>query len=1045
MQKVGWILAPFCLVISGLGACAGDSEVSLEEAATSLEGSVHLVGRLSDRPVEIRDFLDGVDGRSAAMGRSDASGAFSVAVGALSAPLLATVEVSDGGLRLRRIVTEAPIGKVTDAVRVTPVNHLVSQYAAYLIEQGQEWQEAVQKARLLLFEHFGGLEHEMLLPREVRQGAEDFELPDVLSDDVRLGMLLAALERLAEDLSRSIGLTPEGALTTEALIEALGVDIRADGKFDGLGPDGPLRLDGVLLSPNTLRADYGRALLGFLASDQNGTPFTPGDLELLAQAIATRRSEIFVDGPTEPLDIMGPRFVSVGLETAGGLPILGTVRGQVTVTATLSDESTVRTVQARLVGVPGDWLGLDLEPEWDRAVFAWDTTKLEDGDYLLRLEADDVYGNQGLYELPVSVDNTGIALDIRVQTVSGDNLDVRARPVRGQVVLEVQAQEPGTVAELQVGWAEAQPPGSLGPDEILSPDAGRYRIDTTLLPDGQAPLEIVAVDLAGNETRETVTLAVDNTPVSLTVASRIWTRTPQAMAEVGFDGEWPRRLTILINGQSVFQETPTRFSVQVPVTAECPGVLAGRVQAEDAAGNLTEVPFSLVCDDAVPRLALEPTAFIQARGASFRLSNDGRQVVYEVDAPNRVLTLGEGRDPSVPLEVFFHHLDEAEVPDERLAPRLRFLAQDNPVPGLPVDAAEVAVDYRFVFRGIVPDAWTPLAATRVGEPYTLPLSIQRFGRDLLDSRPEDRHAIDLRVRDAAGNETIRSLSFQLDLVSLPVWWRQCRLSSEVTSKSLPGRNVHPFYQSAEAQVGEGELIYPLGLKPNSLIPSGAIEVRMAQGAFRSRVTEAQDEMVISRRPERFSDRGPCLSIPSWRWTMGDDLGCKSGTIPQVGMLASQGFDLGGARPQGLIARGRVNGQAVSGVGTLLIPVDQPVQVDLSVASPTLWVNGQSVDWSTDVPMPNGFTRRGVEAYRLSPRLQSEGGLARAGEGFVVLGAYRHRVPFETRPFMSGLEMRLSPSIPEAQHPDLPHVGIPMRRLDACGSELGYETRLSVPR
>jgi hypothetical protein len=32
MQKVGWILAPFCLVISGLGACAGDSEVSLEEA-----------------------------------------------------------------------------------------------------------------------------------------------------------------------------------------------------------------------------------------------------------------------------------------------------------------------------------------------------------------------------------------------------------------------------------------------------------------------------------------------------------------------------------------------------------------------------------------------------------------------------------------------------------------------------------------------------------------------------------------------------------------------------------------------------------------------------------------------------------------------------------------------------------------------------------------------------------------------------------------------------------------------------------------------------
>ena len=199
-----------------------------------------------------------------------------------------------------------------------------------------------------------------------------------------------------------------------------------------------------------------------------------------------------------------------------------TVKGTITVKGTYSDENYPilnavmwlykadgKTLVNKLTRIDGATEAGELSAEID-------TTKLEDGEYIVRIQSTDEVGNYSTDEIKIIVDNTPTDVKITSHknnekvkgtiTVKGTYKDKESSYPILNVVMWLYEEDGKTLVKKLAKINGATGPGTLTAD-----------IDTDALPEGKYVVRIETTDKAGNWNGSQVTIIVDRTPTVLRI------------------------------------------------------------------------------------------------------------------------------------------------------------------------------------------------------------------------------------------------------------------------------------------------------------------------------------------------------------------------------------------------------------------------------------------------------------------------------------------------------------------------------------------------
>ena len=154
-------------------------------------------------------------------------------------------------------------------------------------------------------------------PTRTRIGPRD----GAVDEAVRHTLVLDAFDRLADDISASVGIQPGTTFNPPDLLRFLLLDAVATvpaGTFDGLGANGPLTIDAArnyALSADTLQAEL-RGALDALVAEEGGpwSRLEPRDVSDLRARLTCSGSELFPDCKSDRTDETPPQLVRVSPE-----------------------------------------------------------------------------------------------------------------------------------------------------------------------------------------------------------------------------------------------------------------------------------------------------------------------------------------------------------------------------------------------------------------------------------------------------------------------------------------------------------------------------------------------------------------------------------------------------------------------------------------------------------------------------------------------------------------------------------------------------------
>jgi len=503
---------------------------------TLLEGRLYGALRGTPRRVEVVDLLGGVAGPQRCETTSERDGKWSCDLGALFGDFIVKVDTG-AGAPMQAVVDGVEQGKTKNVV-VSPFTHLTAAYLEARLARDEPLDLALAAARRLVHGHFGGIRHHRVSPEDVSES-----LGSVLSETLVSGFLVVGLEALAADIAEANGQGAGGSINVWRLLAALAADVRADGVFDGQGPQGTLRLGETALDGNTLRADYGRALLAWVESERNTTSFERSDFESLASRLANNVSELFPEDVPDPLDDTAPMILSVEVASDPADPVAqGTpLSGPVFVTVEARDPSGLASFSLT------ESTGADVvdagEPQGQTG-HRWriDGPALEDGLHVFELVVVDGAANEATQNLEVLIDNTAPTLSASAAGRSRSSTVA----VSGEVTDAV-----GPVASVAISV--------LGqPTQTLEAPEQFWSAVVDLACDGQDhTIEVRAKDAAGNEASTLVQAGCDNSAPSLQVQSTTYYDGMQVEATYAPDGQ---TLTYL----PVAFPTPTEINSEGP-------------------------------------------------------------------------------------------------------------------------------------------------------------------------------------------------------------------------------------------------------------------------------------------------------------------------------------------------------------------------------------------------------------------------------------------------------------------------------------------------
>ena len=644
---------------------------------------------------------------------------------------------------------------------------------------------------------------------------------------------------------------------------------------------------------------------------------------------------------------------------------------------------------------------------------------------------------------------------VRAVLLDRDQLVPSGQAVRGDVAVLVEATDESGVASIGLVVREGSGgPGdglgagtsstAIGPDTIPNPEAARFTIDTTRLPDGVVPFAIELADTRDNVRVMELLIVVDNTGPDLRLSvPRFAERSPVRVTGSVVDSSTVASLTLTINGSETLRiDRPSRdFEAELFVPCEQVSVVSA--VAHDVAGNASRIVTSEVtCSERAVGIELVPSTTIQERDLEVRFSADGTRAMYLAPSPSpgptpRTVTLSEATQWPVTFEKYLHRLDDlVELGGTQglNIPVLRFVV---------IGAfGDVEVQYRYTRNGGVFVDWSSLDDPSPQGVFELPLSYQRLGPALATDEVSALHRVELRVIDGLGRTGEASYPFFVDLLAPAASFVGCAAAGALTAPTLGQR----YTATGGVVATTGTLRYPVDLPARAIASRGGIRVRSNTPVAHTRLTTLGEERFSpvawgaeQEVPAINTEEGrrTCNVSGNARWHR-VDFPFRGTSLCTAG-LAPDDADFWTAAADGVVndlaahvAEVRFGFGSVFLVpvnGEWVVPSNVDVEVGVDLINPRVRIGGRPYDWRRTFSVPDGFVSTASHGgrYRL-PAAFDRSGVEFRGEGVRQLPwrgtvSYFVERPYATRPYVAEVEVTTEQVLLSATHAhfDLPVV------------------------
>lgn len=477
--------------------------------------------------------VNGAGRRAAQLGvaTTDETGAFKVDIGDHAGPTLlcaaagrfqdeaSAALVQVGPIELCRLVDNVDLGSVLEGVTVTPWTSLHAELSSCFVEldRDSDLASGSSHAAFRLNDFLGaGLPGYDLLTTVPTDVTTATGLS--LSPEAWAGLLSAGLSQTSAAQATENDATPGVRFTAITLADKLREDLAAGCIFDGVGGGGTQLAEGTVeLSADTLRSaprGLATSIAAFLGGDRNSSGITTEDVQDLLRRLADHRSELFADS-TNLTDLDKPVVTFVAPEAGT------TIGGSIRVTARAVDASRIVefafTAPDQAAFVASAVTCAD-DTATDCTITGTLNTNLApvvDGPLDILARAVDAAGNPTTQTLSIVVNNTLPSIQV---TAPQDE-----QPVAGVFQINATASDTDGIASLTVeipgvGLCDGEP---TSPCRDIQPDNTLLQVawDTTTMPEGNVTLLFRAVDAAGQEAEQEVTVLVDNSDIGAITGS----------------------------------------------------------------------------------------------------------------------------------------------------------------------------------------------------------------------------------------------------------------------------------------------------------------------------------------------------------------------------------------------------------------------------------------------------------------------------------------------------------------------------------------------
>jgi hypothetical protein len=425
----------------------------------------------------------------------------------------------------------------------------------------------------------------------------------------------------------------------------------------------------------------------------------------------------------------------------------------------------------------------------------------------------------------------GTAFDVEGPQLTVSVTDTQNKPltagkplqVGGLILLHLKASDmsemPSLEASVQGKPLVARERRSEGPQT----DVITFELDTRQYPNGPLDLSFAGTDGLGNRSEiKSFPVAVDNhRPIAIVEATEpLWANgarefsmpTTEPVARCSVQGATEGSICRVLAA-----EQKIRVSLS-PFTHDGHHVVV--VTTEDLWGTASSVNIDIIVDTVAPLISFVSTPFQQDK--------DGTVISLE---PEKNVALQKRFDR-------FDNLDATSIGQNNL-PLIRFLAADQANNGAGTLQQAMRVEYRYRYITAQGERTREWGAVPLGEGdvYQVALSYQSLlpqsllslthhetvvNNFLARSQPGDKHYLDVRALDLAGNSAMATFPFELHMFSPPVHLT-CAASESLRNARLVPAGVDAF-QNEGFWVANLNASWGEPMPSASLTPSGEIKL-----------------------------------------------------------------------------------------------------------------------------------------------------------------------------------------------------------------------------
>lgn len=269
-------------------------------------------------------------------------------------------------------------------VSVTPVTHVMSRYASWLVSTGQTTEAAIEQTETVFTDLYG------FNPVSVSPVSVDAAESVTLNDAARYGFLLAGMSQWTEDARVINGAGNQSFYNSLLLAERMGQDVAVDGYLDG---NETISFGSIALGSDAYRNGFADSMALFVNGDRNITGLTAGDLLSDMVAIAESTHAIYNGAAVTLFDDEAPVVEPSGFAQGDSFA------GEMTLSFNVSDKVGIQSIEFDI-----DEADLGSGDPADPQV-TLNTLAYANGEYEIGVRAIDLLGNETYFQISITINN----------------------------------------------------------------------------------------------------------------------------------------------------------------------------------------------------------------------------------------------------------------------------------------------------------------------------------------------------------------------------------------------------------------------------------------------------------------------------------------------------------------------------------------------------------------------------------------------------------------------------------------------------------------